>query len=323
MIPIYCISLKRKRNERFCRLNENFFKKLNLNVKEWEAVDGIKFNNSSELVEKYNLKLTELGNELNKSIIATAISHRSVWKDIIKNDLEAAIIFEDDVKIKKNFNDKILKLWNLIKDDNNINHLLLSYVDDNLLINVDKSIYNKDIYKLKLFNGFFCYLLKKKGAELFIEHTDKLSYQIDIQISKKINSIYGCVDKLAYCDDEVQSTIHLSRFKILEILFNIKFLNKKLFNLFDSFSLTYFSLVIIIISFICVIINLNLLYTNLLNFVILFADLKIFGSRIDELNFRIKGIINFSSYDTDEVINKFFDHILFSLLFTSTKLIFR
>ena len=154
MIPIYCISLQRQRKERYEFLESNYFKPMKLDVIEWIATDGMDYINTKEISNKNNIKLSKLGKELNKSLIGTAISHRSVWKDIITTNKEVSIILEDDVIIYPNFKKHIANIWNIIKDDDNVNFLLLSY-SDNVTIDHKLKYYNKDIDKIENFNGLF------------------------------------------------------------------------------------------------------------------------------------------------------------------------
>ena len=88
MLPIYCISLQRKRHERYCLLEKKYFKPMELDVIEWIATDGNDYKNSFDISRKHNINLTHLGKELNKSLIATAISHRNIWFEIINSNME-------------------------------------------------------------------------------------------------------------------------------------------------------------------------------------------------------------------------------------------
>ena len=146
MLPIYCISLQRERERRFNHVNNKYFKPFNLNVIEWKAVDGKNYANTADLARRNKLLLTDLGKELNKSVMATAISHRSVWQEIINKNLDAAIIMEDDVTIKRDFKEKVMEIWNIIKNDSNIKYLLLSYSDNIIIDHQKENIIIKLIY---------------------------------------------------------------------------------------------------------------------------------------------------------------------------------
>tara|TARA_B100000161_G_scaffold251422_1_gene210453 strand:- start:774 stop:1736 length:963 start_codon:yes stop_codon:yes gene_type:complete len=315
MLPIYCISLQRKRKERFLNLKSNFFEPMKLNVIEWKAIDGCDYNNNINLAKKYNLKLTNLGKELDKSVLATAISHRNVWKNIIRRNLSGAIIFEDDIKIYDDFKDKVNIIWNDIKDNQNINFLLLSY-SDNILIDPRKSNYSNLISKIQNFNGLFCYLVKKEGAKQLLKLTDKLSYQIDIHLSKKNNYYFCTTNKIAYHDEDSITTIHNHRFKLLEVYFKLNILNYKILKIFHFYVFTFFSLFLSILGFILGFLNYNFYFVSITNILIFILELKLIGGRFDELAIRIPGVINIGSYDSDEIANKIVDHLFFSIIFT-------
>lgn len=314
MLPIFCISLQRKRNERFLNLKKKFFDPMNLYVIEWVATDANNYKNSSELSKQNNLKLSEYGKELNKSVIATAVSHRSIWKFIIENDLESAIIFEDDVYIYDNFESNVINIWNNIKTDSNVNFLLLSF-SDNILIDPKARHYNNIINKVRHFNGLFCYLVKKQGAYQLLELTDNLSYQIDIQLSKKNLSYFALKNKVAYYQQNCITTIHNHRFKLIEVYFGLEILNYKLINPIDFLVITIFSVVMIVLGFILAFMKFEFLVINIINLIIFIIDLKLVGARFDELDYRIRGFLNIGSYDSDEIANKIIDHLLFTFSF--------
>lgn len=315
MLPIFCISLQRKRKERYLNLKNNFFDPMNLDVIEWVATDANNYKNSYELSKQNNLKLSEYGKELNKSVIATAVSHRSLWKFVIENDIESAIILEDDVYIYDNFENNVINIWSEIKNDDNINFLLLSF-SDNIIIDPKFTSYNNIINKVRHFNGLFCYLVKKQGAYQLLELTDNLSYQIDIQLSKKNLSYFALKNKVAYYQENSITTIHNHRFKLLEVYFGLEILNYKLIAIIDFYVMTFFSIIMIFIGIILANLKFNFLFVDFINMLALVLDLKLVGARFDELDYRIKGILNIGSYDSDEVANKIVDHLLLSITFT-------
>lgn len=315
MIPIYCISLQRKRNERFCILKKNYLDPMNLNVIEWVAIDGNNYKDTLDISKKNNIKLSNLGLELNKSLIGTAISHRNVWMDIIKTDKKAAVILEDDVTIYPNFKEKVCNIWNIIQYDSNINFLLLSF-SNNITINPKETDYNKFINNIKNFNGLFCYLVKKEGAKKLLEYTSNLSYQIDIELCKFPISFHSTKEKLAYFRSDTLTTIHNHRAKLLEIYCGMNFINYHLFNLIDYYIITIYTILLISLAIILSITGCNIFLVNFFNLLFIILDLKLVGCRIDEFNIRIIGLLkDLGSYDSFEIENKLTDHLLFSIVF--------
>ena len=321
MLPIYCISLQRERKKRYVKAYKKYFKPYNLNVIEWKAIDGNNYKNSLDLATKNNFKLTKrLGRELNKSVVATAASHRSIWQEIVNKNLEAAIILEDDVTIKSDFENKLSMVWNLIKNDKNINVLLLSF-SNNIIVETKERHYNDLINKLDNFNGLFCYLVKFEGAKILLNNSYNLSYQIDIHISKKLNIHYSCKKKLGYYNESVISTIHLYRFKILEYYFKMNFLHYRVTKPLEFYTPTIFTLILIFLGILLNLCNYLFWKISLVNLIILISEIKIVGGRFDEFNFRFPGLIkDIGSYDSDEIANKIVDHLFLLLGYGLTNL---
>ena len=314
MLPIYCISLQRKRNERYSILKKEYFEPMNLNVIEWIATDGNDYKNTFDIVEKNNITLSQLGYELNKSVVATAISHRNIWLDILKTDKPGAIVLEDDVSIYPNFKDNVIKIWNNIKNDNNVNFLLLSF-SNNITINPKETHHNEYINNIMHFNGMFCYLIKKEGAKFLLELTNNLSYQIDIELCKNPMSFHSTKEKLAYFRNDTLTTIHNHRCKLLEICCGMTFINYMLYNLIDYYIITIHTLILILLATILSISGFNTYIVNIFNLLFIIIDFKLVGCRVDEFNIRIPGLLkNIGSYDSFEIENKLTDHIIFFLV---------
>ena len=318
MLQIYCISLERKRHERFVKAFNMYFKPFNIDVIEWKAIDSNNYKNSIELADDNNFKLsTKLGEELNKTVVATAASHRSVWQEVVDKNLEAAVIMEDDVTIKSDFKEKLKEIWDIIKDDTNIDYVFLSF-SSNPIVKTNEKKYNSHINQLENFNGLFCYLVKKSGAEKLLKTTQTLTYQIDIDVSKKINKHYCCKERLGYYNEEVISTIHYHRFKLFEYYLGLNFLNHKVSKPFEFYTPTIFTLTMISLGFLFKLYMFNYLIVHTLNLFVFIMELNIIGGRFDEFNIRIAGLIKnkeIGVYDSDEIANKLVDHLILSLTY--------
>ena len=149
-----------------------------------------------------------------------------------------------------------------------------------------------------------------------LQTSNPLSYQIDIDISKKIDTHYSCKKPLGYYNEEIITTIHLHRFKILEVYGGLRILNKKILVPMDFYIPTIFSIVTISLGFLLSLNNFYWIFVHLINFCVLLIEIKLVGGRFDEFNLRIPGIIkNIGSYDSDEIANKLVDHLLLSFSF--------
>jgi glycosyl transferase family 25 len=134
---IYVINLKRN-PERWINVQSQF-KKFNItNYIRKDAVDGSKIDIVKYLspLAKYILsKGRILHREIpSKGGIGCYLSHYEIWKEIIKNNLEYAIIMEDDIVISEN---PKKYLENLPKD---FDIAYLGYCD---MYNVETKEYNK------------------------------------------------------------------------------------------------------------------------------------------------------------------------------------
>ena len=103
----FVVNLKQSmdRRERMINVLKNFPYQYEF----FEAVDGSKIENLSEVYNekkavrfyKTPLKLGEIG---------CALSHISIYKKMIDENIERALIFEDDILLSDEFNSVILKL---------------------------------------------------------------------------------------------------------------------------------------------------------------------------------------------------------------------
>jgi GR25 family glycosyltransferase involved in LPS biosynthesis len=90
---IYCVNLDR-RPERWEEASKEF-KKFNLDVERFSAVDGSKMNLS-------NIKMEVLKMESLPGAVGCSLSHRNIIKDAKKNAYDKILIFEDDVVFEDN-----------------------------------------------------------------------------------------------------------------------------------------------------------------------------------------------------------------------------
>lgn len=136
-----------------------------------------------------------------KSMIGIMLSHISCWQYIVDNNLESAIILEDDVILEDNF---VASAGNLIKslkyEDKNSWELILlgcflcTYSGNDLLTKFimkvnnpmqeasDKA-YNDLLYIPRSWGGTHAYMLSNKGARRLLEKLPKASYHVDFQIA--------------------------------------------------------------------------------------------------------------------------------------------
>ena len=158
-----------------------------------KAVDGSK-HDMSGVTEMCKMVCT-------KSMIGIMLSHISCWKYIVDNNLDKAIILEDDAIIENNFIEKSQELVDSIRQEDKdkwelilLGCFLCSYNGNDLLskiimkINnptksaVDKK-YNDLLYVPSSWGGTHAYMLSNKGARKLLLKLSDASYHVDFQMA--------------------------------------------------------------------------------------------------------------------------------------------
>jgi len=100
-IPVFVISLKSSLERR--RRLEEHFKKIGLAFEWYDAMYG-KDLSEDEIAKYCNMEaIKNSPNWLTRSAIGCALSHYNIYKEVLRRDLPYAIIFEDDIVLKKDF----------------------------------------------------------------------------------------------------------------------------------------------------------------------------------------------------------------------------
>ena len=173
-IPIKVINLEKRLDRKINIINE--FSKHNINS---GNIDFIKAVDGSELLPTmkiYNLfKNNDFGGR--KGFIGCALSHYYLWKQLLQDkDNDYYLIFEDDIRLSKNFVHKMLSLKDkYIEND----FLLLGYHMFTENRNNVRDIYDdedKDILSIDKLDcglyigGFFAYSISKNGAKKLLDY---------------------------------------------------------------------------------------------------------------------------------------------------------
>ena len=176
--------------------------------------------------------------EVSDSEIGCAISHINCWRNILKDNVDAALILEDDVEISN------LDLWPqavvCLPHKNKWDVLYLGYQNKNHIMplpvlvkwrfiypvlnflkikryNLKKirltfdRLYNKHWIQLGAHNGAYAYLVNKNAAKKIIEYNTPLFVQADVVlmdliIKGKINA-FGLSKTIFEPNFEIQSSI--------------------------------------------------------------------------------------------------------------------
>lgn len=176
---IWIINLD-KSIDRMSRIKKNFDKY------------GIKFNRFSAIYGK-NLSKRYIKNNVNflcKSVlcnygtIGCAISHKTLWKQLIDSNEDFYIIFEDDIEINNKTFDIINKIIPFLNNKElDIDYINLNCINSGYLIH--KTKFSIDNYEFsKPYLPLLCnsYIITKKGACKLIDAINKTIYHVDFEI---------------------------------------------------------------------------------------------------------------------------------------------
>lgn len=180
VIPKFIISLE-KNKERSNYLNNEVLPKI-LNHFKCKAFDG-ELDDPNPILEDNNIFIAEhFIEKCNVGQLGCFLSHFQIWKYIANNNLELAIILEDDVKIYKNFNRIINKIFENLPVKFDYVHLFIH--PDKLKIEYLESK-EGDIIPAEDNFGTVAYLISLRGAKRLIKLTQLLKIQapVDRQIN--------------------------------------------------------------------------------------------------------------------------------------------
>ena len=179
-IPKFIVLLQRD-EERCNYIHKNVLPKLN-NHYVCNAVDCQK-DNMQEILDENELTISEEFKEKCRTgQLACFLSHYKIWQIIAENNLDYAIVMEDDIKIFDNFNENINKVFNNLPVKFDYVHLFLhpSKIDDDYDDEEEGSIR----HAVENF-GTVAYIITKRGAKKMLKITNFLG--IHAPVDRQIN----------------------------------------------------------------------------------------------------------------------------------------
>jgi glycosyl transferase family 25 len=127
----------------------------------------------------------EIGRELTKGEMGCALSHIEIYNRMINQNIKEAIILEDDITIKRNFQE-VINMINVFPKDWEI--MLLGYnseikEDEKILTSYwSRKIINNKFASVRLINlayGTYGYIINNKGAQKLLQSLTKIIMPID------------------------------------------------------------------------------------------------------------------------------------------------
>lgn len=169
---IQCINLERRLDRwQECELE---FKKHNLNVNKFKAVDGKNLNSIGFL---------------NSGQVGTILSHKAVLEYAKENDLQNVLILEDDVEFQDNFNQLFGEWHTEIPDDWDIILFGGNHCGNNPWSGGSLTKCNEHVYKVTFSLALHCYAVRNTVYERLIYELTKMNDTADSLIANSHSSI--------------------------------------------------------------------------------------------------------------------------------------
>ncbi|MBE8190397.1 MAG: glycosyltransferase family 25 protein, partial [Candidatus Thioglobus sp.] len=179
-IPIFIINLKRDTKRR--QYMQNLLAKFDLKAKFIEAVDG-KLLSTETIKNIYSEKqsIKNINRGMTKGEIACVLSHKSIYEQMILDNLQVALVLEDDAI----FDDKLLDFIQQIDDlpkDWELILLATNHYQARIKHNIwySKKLKNNTIRRpVQIRFGTYAYLINNSGAKKMLKHLSQISQPID------------------------------------------------------------------------------------------------------------------------------------------------
>jgi GR25 family glycosyltransferase involved in LPS biosynthesis len=147
--------------------------------------------------------------------IGVIFSHRAIWTDIVKNNYQNVIIFEDDVILLENFKKDLEELIKNIPEDTDVTFIgvgrrtekKIDYPDiNNIFRDFDHIPENNTVAKIQPTNlvfGMHAYIIGAEGAKKLLKLTNGCTYPLDDIVFQQggVNegTVKVCVAKKKMC----------------------------------------------------------------------------------------------------------------------------
>ncbi len=150
-----------------------------------------------------------------------ALSHHTIWEEVIANRYQAVMVLEDDVVVPPNFQDKVRDILQRVPEDWEVIYLgcklfcqdkhLASKVGNRLLGMVAEE-YDRDIHAVKGSAGTYAYILKRSFIEKIIDEPITTHVDVELQgwIQKHGAKAYGLHPELVTPGDDASGKSNLS-----------------------------------------------------------------------------------------------------------------
>lgn len=177
---VYVINLQ-KEKERLKAFDTQMSKN-RIKYERYNAVLGAKVLKDERLSDYCNTFCTD-------GMKGCALSHRSIWEDVVKKGYQNVLICEDDAMISDSFDRDFQNCYYHIPKDYDVLYLgcLFGCKDDSVLNKVVTKIngfepqdINEKVVEIKGTIGLHCYMVSLEGAKKLIAHP--ITFHVDAQV---------------------------------------------------------------------------------------------------------------------------------------------
>ena len=183
MIPAFVISLAEAtdRRERISQL----FEEIGLEFKFFDAVDGRQFNVLEQPIYDFDKRLKCFGKHLTGGEIGCLLSHKNIYQHIVENNIDRALVFEDDVILQPDFK-AVLK--DILSCD--VEYDMVRFLGSPKLERLKmRAVYNLDgTHHLTRHTGMpggtHATLVTLQGAKKILTHLEKTAFPIDALLGR-------------------------------------------------------------------------------------------------------------------------------------------
>ncbi|GJL85990.1 MAG: glycosyl transferase [Micavibrio sp.] len=209
-IPVFVINMPRSTERR--KSAEERLKAARLDYHFIEGVDGKALDFDHPHYDR-NKRLRYFGRDLLEAEIGCLLSHRKIYQKMIEENIEQALIFEDDVILKeKNFTELLDSIMNS-KTSWDIIRFIVPKRSHKIVTQITPEYSLGRVYGTQ--GGAFGYMITLKAAKKMVEHTERFWLPIDTIHGRTWETGLD-VKYLLPCpittDEEIPSTIGDKRF---------------------------------------------------------------------------------------------------------------
>lgn len=231
MIPVFIVNLKSDKEKR--HLMQKQLDEAGIKYEFVDAIDGSKLSDQEkEKVYSPQKAIEVFKRELSNGEIGCALSHLNIYRKMIEQKVEYAVILEDDVEICPDFLN-LIKNFKEIQDE--CECLLLGHNDDikrdvflyTSLWHKKKYIKNYKLYRFtKVAFGTYGYIMTLRGAQKLLHSVKTIDKPIDHYTGGfNVVDCWGLVPRCVKISDheKAKSKIVLERNRLKETLHQVRY----------------------------------------------------------------------------------------------------